>query len=103
MMTEEVPVTQARAELSDLVSRVAYAGARIILTRNGKPLAALVPINDLALDDFPSDDEQGGAEPVRHLGLARTEPVLPAAAMERPHDIAAEFRQPPAGGTARPL
>jgi prevent-host-death family protein len=46
-MTREVPVTQARADLADLVSRVGYTGERILLTRHGKPLAALVPVDDL--------------------------------------------------------
>jgi prevent-host-death family protein len=46
-MTREVPVTQARADLAELVSRVGYTGERILLTRHGKPLAALVPVSDL--------------------------------------------------------
>ena len=40
-MTREVPVTQARADLAELVSRVGYSGERILLTRHGKALAAL--------------------------------------------------------------
>ena len=39
-MTREVPVTQARADLAELVSRVGYSGERILLTRHGKALAA---------------------------------------------------------------
>jgi prevent-host-death family protein len=55
-MTREVPVTQARADLAELVSRVGYSGERILLTRHGKPLAALVPIGDLeALERPPAD------------------------------------------------
>jgi prevent-host-death family protein len=46
-MTREVPVTQARADLAELVSRVGYSGERILLTRHGKALAALVPVSDL--------------------------------------------------------
>jgi prevent-host-death family protein len=46
-MTREVPVTQARAELAELVSRVGYSGERILLTRHGKALAALVSVSDL--------------------------------------------------------
>ncbi len=37
-MGEQLPVTQARAELADLVNRVAYAGERIELTRHGTPI-----------------------------------------------------------------
>lgn len=39
----EVPVTEARAEFSELVSRVAYGGEPVVITRHGKPLVALVP------------------------------------------------------------
>jgi prevent-host-death family protein len=46
-MTREIPVTQARDELADLVNRVAYAGERVILTRHGKPVAVLVSPDDL--------------------------------------------------------
>ncbi len=39
----QIPVTEARAQLSDLVSQVAYGGEPVVLTRHGKPLVALVP------------------------------------------------------------
>ena len=39
----EVPVTEARAEFSELINRVAYGGEPVIITRHGKPLVALVP------------------------------------------------------------
>jgi prevent-host-death family protein len=45
-MTREIPVTQARAELAELVNRVAYSGERVVLTRHGRPLAALVSSDD---------------------------------------------------------
>jgi prevent-host-death family protein len=46
-VNSEVPVTQARADLAELVNRVAYSGDRVVLTRHGKPLAALVSPSDL--------------------------------------------------------
>lgn len=36
-------MTEARAQLSDLVSQVAFGGEPVMLTRHGKPLVALVP------------------------------------------------------------
>jgi prevent-host-death family protein len=55
-MTREISVTQARAELADLVSRVGYSGERILLTRHGKPLAALVSVGDLeSLEKRPAE------------------------------------------------
>ncbi|MCK9930096.1 type II toxin-antitoxin system Phd/YefM family antitoxin [Frankia sp. Mgl5] len=59
-MTRQIPVTQARAELSDLVSRVAFSGERVSLTRHGKSVAALVSAADLsrleALDEATSGE-----------------------------------------------
>jgi prevent-host-death family protein len=47
-MTSEIPVTQAREDLADLINRVAYGHERIILTRHSKPVACIVPPEDLA-------------------------------------------------------
>ncbi len=49
---EDVSVTTAtaseiRAHLSDLLSRVARRGNRVVVTRGGKKYAALVPLDDL--------------------------------------------------------
>lgn len=41
-----VPATVARAQLADLVNRVAYGGEVVVLTRHGRALAALLPIDD---------------------------------------------------------
>ena len=42
-MDEQIPVTEARSQFSDLVNRVGFGKERIVLTRHGKPLVALVP------------------------------------------------------------
>ena len=42
-MSEEIPVTEARAQFSELINRVGFGKERIVLTRHGKPLVALVP------------------------------------------------------------
>lgn len=46
-MATEIPVTEARAKFSDLINRVGYGGERVVLTRHGKPLVALLPAADL--------------------------------------------------------
>jgi prevent-host-death family protein len=46
-MTYEIPVTQARAALADLINRVVYGGERVVVTRHGRPLVALVSAADL--------------------------------------------------------
>jgi prevent-host-death family protein len=42
-----IPVSEARAELSALVNEVAYKLEQVVLTRHGKPVAAIVPIQDM--------------------------------------------------------
>ena len=44
-----MPISQARAEFSDTINRVAYSGDRIVLCRHEKGVAALVPVEDLEL------------------------------------------------------
>jgi prevent-host-death family protein len=43
--------TKAKDTFGDTVNRAAYGKERIILTRRGKPVAAIVPLEDLALLD----------------------------------------------------
>ena len=47
-MAEKVRVTEAKAQLSALMARVGYGGERFIIERRGRPLAALVGVEDLA-------------------------------------------------------
>ncbi len=42
-----VPFSEARTHLTDIVNEVAYGGERIILTRKGKQLVAIIPLADL--------------------------------------------------------
>jgi prevent-host-death family protein len=42
-------LTVARARLTESVNRVSYRGERIVIQKHGRPVAALVPIDDLAL------------------------------------------------------
>lgn len=41
--------SKAREEFSDTLNRVAYSHERIVLRRRAKDIAALVPLEDLAL------------------------------------------------------
>ncbi len=51
----QVTSTEARKNLSDLIGAAAYASERTVVTRKGKPMAAIVSIEDLeameALED----------------------------------------------------
>jgi len=42
-------IAEARNNLADAINRVSYRGERIVFARRGKPVAALVSAEDLAL------------------------------------------------------
>lgn len=52
-----VTTAVARKNFSDLINRVAYGKDRVVLTRRNKPLAAVVPIEDIALIEEIEDRE----------------------------------------------
>jgi prevent-host-death family protein len=45
-MNTQVSIDQIRESISELVKRVARSGERVLLTLNGKPIAALVRMQD---------------------------------------------------------
>jgi prevent-host-death family protein len=44
-----VTTGDARKQFSDVINKAAYGKERVILTRRGKPLVAVVPIEDVEL------------------------------------------------------
>lgn len=46
---DDVPTAEARRNLAELLNRVAYGRERVVVTRHGKEIAALVPVEDLDL------------------------------------------------------
>ena len=55
--TEAITTVAARRNFSDLINRVAYGKDRVVLTRRNRPLAAVVPIEDMALFEEIEDRE----------------------------------------------
>ena len=45
----ELTTVQVRAQLSEVINRAAFAKERLFLTRRGKRIAAIVPIDDIDL------------------------------------------------------
>ena len=43
----EINTIAARANFSEMVSRAAYGKERVVMTRHGKPVAAVIPLEDL--------------------------------------------------------
>lgn len=54
-------ISEARESFSTTINRVAFGGERVVLTRHGRRVAAVVPISDLelieALEDARDLDE----------------------------------------------
>jgi len=93
-MAHEVPVTQARAEFADLVNRVVYGGERIVVTRHGKAICALVSAADLERLERITDAPTDNVLPLSNGRIERSQPVY-----ERRVDIAAQHHSPSAGRT----
>ncbi|MEU6907745.1 type II toxin-antitoxin system Phd/YefM family antitoxin [Streptomyces coeruleorubidus] len=93
-MAYEIPVTQARAELADLINRVVYGGERVVVTRHGKPLVALVSADDLRrLEEAAELAEL--AEPTEEQVISAVSTVREVASAPRERQrfgIAAEHR-----------
>ena len=54
-----ITTVAARENFAELINQASYGGRRVILTRRGKPVAALVSLHDLrALEDNTSDETQ---------------------------------------------
>ena len=99
-------MTQARAEFADLVNRVVYGGERVVVTRHGKPIVALVPAADLdrlaaADDDAARADDAttaAGEQPatvVRLRGQHDPRTVAPTGPPAHRLDVAARHDPPP--------
>ncbi|WP_181769074.1 type II toxin-antitoxin system Phd/YefM family antitoxin [Streptomyces albidus (ex Kaewkla and Franco 2022)] len=93
-MTYEIPVTQARAALADLINRVVYGGERVVVTRHGKPLVALVSAADLER----LQEGSAAAEDEVISTFSKVRDDAPSAPGERQRfGIAAQHRDPAAG------
>jgi prevent-host-death family protein len=84
-------VTQARDELADLVNRAAYGHERIILTRHSKPVACIVPPEDLVkLEQL----EQQGQERINLTSAGSVHHMHPRVAVPDPLPLAAQHEPP---------
>lgn len=62
---------EAKEQFADLINRVVHSKERVILTRRGKEIAAIIPIEDLALLQ-DSQDHQDLREAIEALKEARS-------------------------------
>ena len=68
-----MPATEARNRFADVVNDVAFRGERVILQRHGKDIAAVVPVEDLALLEALEDKIDLDAT---RKALAEKEPAI---------------------------
>ena len=73
---DRINATEARDNLADVLNRVAYGKDRVLITRRGKDLVALVPIEDLALIER-LEDEIDVREAKKALADARKHGAIP--------------------------
>lgn len=78
-----VTAAEARDQLAELINRAAYGKERVVVSRRGKPVAAIVPLEDLeeleAAEDAADVEAarqawaEQGDEPPRPYGEVRRE------------------------------
>lgn len=69
----KVSTAEARSEFSDIINRASFGKERVVLTRRGKELAAVVPIEDLELlerleDRLDLEDARAALKDVKKKG-----------------------------------
>lgn len=75
-MVYEIPVTQARADLAELINRVVYGGERVVVTRHGKPLVAFVSAADLErLENEEAAEQEQVISSVSSIGSSTSAPA----------------------------
>jgi prevent-host-death family protein len=72
--------SKARQTFSEILNRVAYRGERILIERNGKDVAAIVPVEDLVrLESLLEEERKQRLEAARkklHARYGKTFKIL---------------------------
>ena len=55
----DISVADFRSNLADIINRVQYGGERVCITRNGKPVVAIISAEDLELLEAVEDHFDG--------------------------------------------
>ncbi|TVL91474.1 type II toxin-antitoxin system Phd/YefM family antitoxin [Streptomyces sp. SAJ15] len=89
-MAYEIPVTQARSELAELINRVVYGGERVVVTRHGKPLVALVSAAEL--ERLESAQQEAPEQVIETVSVVSEVPPTPAEPLQ--FGLVAEYQRP---------
>ena len=76
MSAVRLPAGKVRQDFAETVNRVAYGGERVVLHRLGRNLAALIPLEDLALLE-ELEDRQDAEEARQALADAKAKGEKP--------------------------
>lgn len=58
-----ITTVAARENFAELINQASYGGKRVILTRRGKPVAALISLHDLRLlEETPASEKDKNRE-----------------------------------------
>lgn len=83
---EAMNVVEARRNFSELITRVAYGGSRVVVERRGRPLVALISAQDLArLEAW--EREYDAAQSRQAAALAQARAVRAAILAERGGEV----------------
>jgi|CXWL01.1.fsa_nt_gi prevent-host-death family protein len=73
-----IATSRARQDLSEIVNRVAFQGERIVLNRNGRDVAVVVSLEDLArLESLEGRLDSDAAEKVLKKMKAKRQRPIP--------------------------
>ncbi len=78
-------ITGLRRDLAGLLNVAAYGGERIVISRHGKPIAALVPIADW--EELEELDRFGNEHDRAAIAASRGEPTVPLDELIRGYGI----------------
>lgn len=79
---------EARKQFSEIVNRAAYGKERVVITRRGKPLVAVVPIEDMeALEAIEDRIDIEEADKVLAQIEAGKEETLPFEEIRRKYNL----------------
>lgn len=59
-MLKDISVAEAKSKFSEVIARTIYAGERFVVRRRGKPVAAIVGIDDLKKIQLTDSSEDTG-------------------------------------------
>jgi prevent-host-death family protein len=84
----EISASEVRGQISEVISRVAFGGERLVISRNGNVRVAIVPITDL--DRLKDLDRQQATKAVADL---RASSANRGVAQLSDEEIAAEIKE----------